>query len=303
MEEKLLYSERKALLENRGHPLVTAEVPWQVINAVAHNVHTQPVSYSVFSKFTTALTSRCAVAFGFWDFSNRDGTINFAKQLSLDLFLDFCEILAEEAPKTRYYNIGTSVKSGVWWARVEADLNAMFSRQRFGYRLENSLIRQLSSPTLDEAIVHPALFSFAKPGWEQAEASFTAAIRHRRGGDHELDDSLTAAASSVEAALKAAGYKGAKLSQLLRDYNNKEIRGGATRSLPTDLSKLLEQVMATRHSQGDAHGKEPDAAKVDPATVDLLIHWAGAFIVYLHDKQHSPDVQPDNAGYINGQKP
>ena len=284
---KLSYSERKAKAENRVMALVTDSVPQPIINAVAHNIQTRPGDYYLLTAFLSVLATRCATSFGWWNFSGTDGTIKFLSGFSLDYFLDFCEILAEEGARIRSYQMSVMTKIGTAWPSVEADINEMFARHRFGYILENAFIRQLGSPVLDTIIVRPALFASQVEGWEQVEASFSDAVEHRRGGDAELDDALTAAAASVEAALKAAGYKGTKLSDLLKSYTVDERVGGALKSLPADIKKLLENVMSERHSKGDAHGKSPGTPPVDPATADLLIHWAGAFIVYLHDRDTS----------------
>lgn len=281
-QRKLSYSERKARDENRVPELVTDVVPWQVIHAVAYGIHHR-TEYYVRSKFISDITTRCATAFGAWNFVDRKGTIDFLKNLSVDYFLDFCEFLAEECKKQLYHTSDKRYCQA--WATFEDDLNEIFARHRFGYRIEKSLIRQIGSPALDVLAVHPALFAARKSGWIQAEKSYIEAILHRRGGEEELDDALTAAAASVEAALKAAGYKGSMLSQLLKSFSDDSTVDGTMKNVPSGLTNLLETVMAERHSKGDAHGKSPDSQPVDPATADLLIHWAGAFIVWLHDRK------------------
>jgi hypothetical protein len=135
----------------------------------------------------------------------------------------------------------------------------------------------VGSPALAEVIVGPALLAVQRPGWEEVERSYREAISHQRGASDERDDALTAA---VEAALKAAGYKGANLGPLAADF---KARGPVfeLRDVPAALNPLLQRSGAIRHGHGDAHGKAPGAGEVPQALADLAIHWAGAFIVYL----------------------
>ncbi|HWA83549.1 MAG TPA: hypothetical protein VG820_08960, partial [Fimbriimonadaceae bacterium] len=53
------------------------------------------------------------------------------------------------------------------------------------------------------------------------------------------------------------------------------------KGVPEALEVLLGRSGALRSAHGDAHGKAAGAAAVPQALVDLAIHWAGAFIVYL----------------------
>jgi len=94
---------------------------------------------------------------------------------------------------------------------VEEELNRLFERHRFGYRIQDGDAHAVGSPALDEAVVGPAFLALARPGWEEAERSFREALRHQRGPASENDDALTAVNAALEAAMKAMGLKGSTL--------------------------------------------------------------------------------------------
>jgi hypothetical protein len=126
-------------------------------------------------------------------------------------FLDFLEILVDEGSTPR--DLATRYRE--WQERAipdaDARFNEIFERHLFGYRFESGEIHKIGSPALDEEVVGPALLALKRPGYEQAERSFQEALRHQRSGGDENDDALTAANAAVEAAMKAAGFKGANL--------------------------------------------------------------------------------------------
>ena len=152
--------------------------------------------------------------------------------------LDLIEILVEEGSKN-YGSVGER-RAGI--PQAEQRFNDLFDRHRFGYRLEDGEIRKIGSPALDEAVVGPALLAVQRPGWEEAERSFKEAIQHQRGGPDENDDALTAANAAVEAALKAAGFKGANLGPLARDFKNSSAVPPELKDVPEALDVLLEAV-------------------------------------------------------------
>ena len=199
-------------------------------------------------------------------------------------FLDALEIIAEEGIARREYRYYASggYRSGfaACAATAEVDMNAMFDRHRFAYWMQDGLIRPISSPLLDAEIVGPALLTIERPGWEQVQRSYREALVHQRHTD-ELDDALTAAAASVEAAMKASGYHGATLGDLAKDFRRSPIATGYSPRIVEDLVDLLEQLMAWRSHSGDAHGKAPGFDKPPRELVALAVHWAGAFIAYL----------------------
>jgi len=134
---------------------------------------------------------------------------------------------------------------------------------------------------LDERVIAPALQAVHRPGWEEAERSFREALHHQRGGLDERDDALTSATAALEAALKAAGLRGDRLSSLAKSLRNSDLVPGQLKEVPEALDTLLKRSGALRDPFSDAHGKAPGADEVPSALVDLSIYWTGAFINYL----------------------
>jgi hypothetical protein len=165
------------------------------------------------------------------------------------------------------------------FVNLEDQLNKLFDRWRFGFKIVDGLVQRIDSPVLSVEITGPALLAVTRPGWGQAEKSFHDALDHRRAG--EIGDALTAANAAVEAALKAAGFKGNTLGDLSADFKNSPHIAGYGRDLANNLTTLLNRLMGWRSVEGDAHGKEPGAGEPPEELAALAIHWAGAFIVYL----------------------
>jgi hypothetical protein len=207
--------------------------------------------------------------------------------LSAADFLDFLEILLDECLKPR----GGShrVRPVPTMSGATTRFNEAFERHRFGYRIEESEIRKIGSPALDVEVVGPTLLALQRVGYEEAERSFQEALRHQRAGSDENDDALTAANAAVEAAMKAAGFKGANLGPLAKDFKKSNYVPSELKGVPEALDTLLGRSGALRSSYGDSHGKSAGAEPVPQALVDLAIHWAGAFIVYLADSEPSPE--------------
>jgi hypothetical protein len=203
--------------------------------------------------------------------------------MQTDEFLDFIEILAESSGVKRQIPKTPRGNSAIAVPQSGSKINELFERHRFGYRLENGEIRKIGSPVLDEEIVGPALLAVRRPGWEEVEKSFREAIQHQRGGADENDDALTSANAAVEAALKATGFKGANLGPLTKDFKKSSYIPAELKGVPEALDALIGRSGALRSSHGDAHGKAAGAVPVPQALVDLAIHWAGAFIVYLSE--------------------
>ena len=129
----------------------------------------------------------------------------------------------------------------------------------------------------------------SQPGWEEAERSFREALPHQRGPASENDDALTAANAALEAALKAMGLNGSTLGELGRSL---QASGYVPRHLvgvPKLLDDLLQRSNAIRSTEGDVHGKAPGASDVPQSLVNLTIHVAGAFIVYLAEVKGEVD--------------
>lgn len=196
----------------------------------------------------------------------------------VDSFLDFIEIFSEEAARRHLYSDGSGSCPLPGAPEI---VNALFDRHRFGYRLHEGQIVKVGSPALDEVVIGPALLAVKRLGWEEVERSFREAIDHQRGGVDENDDALTSANAAIEAALKAAGFKGANLGPLTKDFKKSPYVPAELKGVPEALDALIGRSGALRSSHGDAHGKAAGAAQVPQALVDLAIHWAGAFIVYL----------------------
>jgi hypothetical protein len=225
--------------------------------------------------FERALHDACVKHFG-WPghMKAREGP----RLQGLSEFLDFNEIFCEEAERPHLYGSGgTPLRS------AQREVNDLFDRHRFGYRLHDGQIVKIGSPALDEEIVGPALLAVERPGWEEVERSFKEAIQHQRAGADENDDALTAANAALEAAMKAAGFKGANLGPLTKDFRKSSLIPPELKTVPEALEALIGRSGALRSSYGDSHGKASGSDPVPQALVDLAIHWDAAFIVYLSD--------------------
>jgi hypothetical protein len=83
------------------------------------------------------------------------------------------------------------------------------------------------------------------------------------------------------AALKAIGMKGKTLGELGKSFRASSYVPGQLAGVPETLDQVLQRSNAIRNAEGDAHGKSPRAPAVPQSLVNLAIHLAGAFIVYL----------------------
>lgn len=233
--------------------------------------------------FSTALRHACIEHFGWTQTQGETMLVNNVRRLETDKYLEFVEILVEEGSASRRRPPMRFAEPAIEGA--ETKVNDLFERHRFGYRIEGGEIRKIGSPALDETVVGPALLAVQRTGWEQVEKSFKEAIQHQRGSADENDDALTAANAALEAALKAAGYKGSTLGQLAKDFKkNGTSVPGELQGVPETLETLLGRSMALRSSHGDAHGKVAGASAVPDSLVTLAINLCGAFIVYLSDE-------------------
>lgn len=157
------------------------------------------------AQFRGALHGACVKHFG-WP---RDGMDAEAALLNGDdeVFLDMIEILCEEGEREHFVVGPTTEWNEAALPEAESQINDLFDRHRFGYRLEEGAIRKIASPALDAVVVGPALMATKREDWEEVERSFKEALQHQRSGQDENDDALTAANAAVEAALKAAGFR------------------------------------------------------------------------------------------------
>jgi hypothetical protein len=239
-------------------------------------------------KFDQRVTAQCTQHFGkqFWNVkSSAFGVADFvtSKYTAINDVLDVVEIIAKEATTEWTYNKEGATRNLRADPEVETNLNRAFVRHRFGFRISNGEVRRIGAPALDEAIIGPALIAFSRPGWEAGDRSFRDALHHRRGGPDERDAAITDAHAALEAAMKAAGLSGDRLSTLAKSFRNSGIVLPQLEGVPDALDSLLKRSSAIRDSLGDAHGKPPGAQPVPDGIVDLAIHWTGAFIVYLSE--------------------
>jgi hypothetical protein len=279
---RLRYADRLRLTEEGSlGDLSHDDVPTGLRNAVAHLVadlaessvyrHDYP-SHQTYERLRLELAQHFGLAkppsdAGAW-----------FRSAGLLEFLDGLEIVVELERLTWTLADGSTRQP---LAGVEARLQRLCIRHRFGYQVENGRMRRVGSPALDVRVVGPALIAVSRPGWEQVERTFREALQHQRGGPEERDDSLTAATAALEAALKAAGLKGDRLSALAKSLRNSDLVPGQLKEVPEALDTLLKRSGAIRDPFSDAHGKPPDAVEVPEELVDLTIYWTGAFINYL----------------------
>jgi hypothetical protein len=271
MPRKLRYSERKRLAETGSlGPLLDAP--------------SEEVKNAVFNVMRRGFGSQVGDQFG-WNQQRGEKELKATvRDLPTDKFLDFIEILIEEGITSyRYFN-GSKFVFAPAIKNPRTQLNDLFERHRFGYRIEEDEIRQIGSPALDEEIVGPALLAVQRPGWDEVERSFKEALAHQRGPKSENDNALTAANAALEAALKAAGYKGNSLGPLAKDFKKSAAIPSELKGMPEMLETLLGRSMAIRSNYGDSHGKESESVAVPDALVALAINLAGTFIVYLAEE-------------------
>jgi hypothetical protein len=281
MERKLRFSERQRLTETGSlGPLLDA--PSEALTNAVVNVYRRGKNSGPGQRFETAFRNNCIEHFGWTEVAGQLIDLQVGA-LRTEEFLDFVEILVEEG-SIEYPQFSIASE----WNEpaindAEGTINSLFERHRFAYRFEQGEIRKIGSPALDEEIVGPALLAVQRPGWEEVEKSFREAIQHQRGSADENDDALTSANAAVEAAMKAAGFQGANLGPLTKEFKKSSYVPAELKGVPEALDTLIGRSGALRSSHGDAHGKASGAAPVPQALVDLAIHWAGAFIVYLGD--------------------
>ena len=288
---KLRYSDRKKMAEQGSlGQLKYDEVPETLRRAIVsiyENAARANPSGAVFDREVTATCSQHfgrefwgvnSSAFGVEKFVAVRPSYNSAYPSTVDDILDLVEILVEEGLKEWIFKERGTFRAD---QAIEARVNAAFIRHRFGYRVEGGEVHRIGSPALDEKIVGPALIALRRPGWEAADKSYRDALHHQRGGVDERDAAITDAHAALEAAMKAAGLRGDRLSALAKSFRSSGLVPSQLAGIPDLLDDLLKRSSSIRDNMGDAHGKAPDAVEVPAEIVDLAIHWTGAFIVYL----------------------
>jgi hypothetical protein len=276
VSRKLLYSERKRLAETGSLGPLSDEPTPELRNALSH-LFEEGLGRGnrIGPQFRAAINK---IGFRYLGWVVGESLPHALISTTGEGFLDLVEAAVEEASRKRPISGGYSRAA---LPDVEAEVNNLFDRHRFGYRLESGEIRKVGSPTLDEIVIGPALLAVQRSGWEEVERSFREAIHHQRGAPSENDDALTAANAALESALKAVGISGDRLSALAKNFRNSDLVPSELRGVPEAIDTLLKRSGAIRDNHGDAHGKAADAEPVPQELVDLAIHWAGSFIVYL----------------------
>jgi hypothetical protein len=279
---KLLYSERKRLAETGSLGPLSDEPTPDLRSALSHFfAEGLRKGNGIGAQFKAAINK---VGFQYLGWTAGTSLPNATLSTTGEAFLDLIEVASEEAERKRR----TSGRYG--YAAIPGaatEINNLFDRHRFGYRLEGNEIRKVGSPALDDSVIGPALLAVQRSGWEQVERSFREAIHHQRGAPSENDDALTAANAALEAALKAVGMSGDRLSALAKSFQRSDLVPSELRGVPEALDNLLKRSGAIRDNHSDAHGKDAGVEPVPQALVDLAIHWTGAFIVYLSDATSS----------------
>jgi len=273
---KLLYSERKALAETGTLGPLTDKPTPALVRALAHLVSEGVQSRSVGKKFLIAVEK---MGRQYLDWAPAEHVSDALYRAKGDKFLDLVEVIVEEGARVR----PTPGQRMAAIPNAGKQVNDLFDRHRFGYRIEDGEIRQINSPALDETIVGPTLLATKRSGWEEADKRFREAIQHQRGGPDENDDALTAANAALESALKAAGFKGDRLSTLAKSFRHSNEALPELKGVPEALDALIKRSGAIRNSHSDSHGKAPGADPVPPELVALAINWCGAFILYLSE--------------------
>jgi hypothetical protein len=285
---RLHFSERKLLAETGSLGDLIEFPSMELRRALVHVVQrARTAGLGWLGKaFAERAQDVCEEHFG-WD-KEEVGTYPLYAATSEDL-LDYAEILVDVGTTPTRYSVGGRTQSASAWPNAERDLNRLFERHRFGFRIQNGEAHAIASPALDDAVVGPALLALSEPGWQEAERSFREALLHQRGPASENDDALTAANAALEAALKAMGLRGTTLGDLGKSLRASHYVPGHLAGVPKMLDDLLQRSNAIRSTEGDAHGKAPGAEDVPQSLVNLAIHLAGAFIVYLAEVKREVD--------------
>ncbi|MGE3138454.1 MAG: hypothetical protein AB7I08_12280 [Thermoleophilia bacterium] len=267
---KLRYSERKRVAETGSlGDLVSDTVPVPLLIAFTHALKDwgqRQIQPGVF--FDDELTKRAVAYFGRSEDAAVYGVIQRGE---VGDFLDLIEIAIELAHPPDGY-------SRVTIPDIAQTINELFERHRFGFRIEAGEARPLLSPALDVEVVGPALLAAQQPGWSKVEDDYREAILHLRSGEVGL--ALNSAHAAVESALKALGFKGASLSDLVKEFRKSDLAKPYLASGLDQMTQVLGKLTPLR-GEGEAHGQAPDADEPPPEFAALAIHTAGAFLVFL----------------------
>jgi hypothetical protein len=279
MPRKLRYSERKAIAEQGGLGPLTDEPDSRLRNALLY-LYIEAAQSACGDDFKAAMQGACVKHFG-WAGDTQITQALHNPGGGIEVYLDLIEIFCEQAATEHWVYAGMTEYKTTALKDAGGELNGLFDRHRFGYRLQDGEIVKIGSPVLDEVVTGPALLASQRPGWEEVERTYKEALHRQRGGVDENDDALTAACATVEAALKAVGYRGTHLGPLAKSFKEGGTVPPELAGVPEALDVLLKRIGAVRNQHSDSHGKHAGADEVPQALVDLTVHWAGAFIVYV----------------------
>lgn len=166
---------------------------------------------------------------------------------SVEEFLDLLEI-AVEAGQKRYWSsppVRTSTGPGSkriqGFPELEEELNLLFDRHRFGFRLKDGEVQRIGSPALNETVVGPALLAVQRQGWEEVERVYREAAAHQRGGEDEREGTRFTNGSSSSS--RPRNSLGGSLHRLPRrdEFIAAGCRVGSDALLPVAPSGLVAQ--------------------------------------------------------------
>jgi hypothetical protein len=290
MEDGLRYSDRKLLAESGALGELDYEVvPPGLRTAISSLIESAPSPAG--NAFRKELEHCFMQHFGIGD-----TWAGMVRTREGDDFVDLLEILDEAGTRSYYVPRAGETRTKprtAYPSAIEPQINRILQRHRFGYQLVGGHAHKIGSPALEVVVTGPTLLAVQRPGWEEVDRSYREALAHQRAG--EIDDALTAANASVEAALKAVGMKGSTLGDLAKSLRSSSIVRSYVAGVPELLVDLLNRLQAVRSTEGDAHGKPPGATEPTPALANLAIYWAGAFLLYLAETAPPADTSEDTS--------
>ena len=199
-----------------------------------------------------------------------------------DEMLTTLQVLAEVEPMLLRRTFGGG-PSAIPLRAFSLEVNEAFTRHRFGFEMTpGGDVQRVGSPILHEELVRPALIRLQDSRFEKAEEHFHAALDHFRARDARR--CIPEAALAVESMLRALGYRGATLDDLAKDFGKRSGERGYIVHVAEQLVKLLQNLYALRSDKG-GHAAQPDEPPVPDSYGLLVLHLAGAFIVFLADRE------------------
>lgn len=227
---------------------MTDDVPETLIVAVKHLYDTIPGRTGLPpSRIRREIVNRCVAHFGV----PADQVVaNVLFGGDAGRFIDFSEILVEVGQENFRVFSGQRHTFVLPIPAIGSTLNDLFERHRFGFRIEDGNARRLTSPLLEQEVVGPSLFAAKRAGWDKVDDDYREALIHQRGG--EIGLAMNSAHAAAESALKALGFKGASLSDLMREFRKSDI---ARPYLSSGLDQLMGVIskLTPLRGEGEAH--------------------------------------------------